>query len=193
MLLPSHTVLDDGNQRVELLHFGPAHTIDDTMAWLPKHKILASGDVVCNGPYNVMWDAHMLSWLDVLARTQRLGAKTVVPGHGPNGSGAIVGDQLAYFDAIHREVRGIVAAGGTADTIRAAVPRVRKALLADKRIARYTILNDTFVPDLVSLSGQMGRFYTELTGRQFVVAGSLEEQYMAEITNMCCAALRVSG
>jgi cyclase len=193
VLLPAHTAFDDGNQRVELLSYGPAHTNADTMAWLPKHKILAPGDVVVNGQFNVMWDAHVLSWMKVLEQTRLLGAKTVVPGHGPNGPGSIVDDQLAYFTAIHNAVRNIIASGGTADSVRAAVPSVRKRLLADRQIARYTILNDDFLPDLVSLSGQMGRFYTALTGRNYLVAGSLEEQYRAEITNMCCSALHISA
>jgi cyclase len=192
VLLPSHSVFDDGNQRVELLSYGPAHTNADTMAWLPKHKILAAGDVVVNGQFNVMWDAHVLSWMQVLKQTQQLGAETVVPGHGSTGPGSMVNDQLAYFVALHDTVRDIIASGGTADTVRASVPSVRKRLLANRQIARYVILNDDFVPDLVSLSGQLGRFYTALTGRPYLVAGSLEEQYMAEITNMCCSVFHVT-
>ena len=193
VLLPSHSVFDDGHQRVELLHFGPAHTAADTVAWLPKQRILFTGDVVVNGPFNVMWDAHVLSWIDFLAKVASLGASEVVPGHGPITSGAVVGDQRAYFVAVRDAVQAIVTAGGGADAVRAAVPRTRKALLADKRIARFTITDDTFLPDLFSLSGQMGRFYTELSGKPYVAVGSLEHRYSAEVANLCCAALRITA
>jgi cyclase len=189
VLLPSRAVFDDGNQRVELLHFGPAHTAVDTIAWLPKHKIVSTGDVVNNGP-NVMWDAHVLSWINVLEQVQGLGAKTVVPGHGPIGDASTIVGQRAYLIALRDGVRKIIANGGDAASVRAAVPQMRKALLADPRIARWTIVNDTILPELLSLSVQMGRFYTELSGKPYLVAGSLEERYVASLANICCAALR---
>jgi|GEM_PF-1718366 len=189
VLLPSRAVFDDGNQRVELLHFGPAHTIADTIAWLPKHKILSTGDVVANGPINVMWDAHVLSWINVLEQVEGLGAETVVPGHGPIGDASTIVGQRAYFIALRDGVRKIIANGGDAASVRAAVPQMRRTLLADRQTARWTIVNDTFLPDLFSLSGQMGCFYTELTGKPYLAAGSLEELYAASAANLCCAAL----
>src|SRR5438874_11898532 len=42
-------VLDDGMQRVEFLFFGHAHTAGDACAYLPKHKILCTGDACVNG------------------------------------------------------------------------------------------------------------------------------------------------
>src|SRR5205814_6553819 len=47
-------VLDDGKQRVEFLFFGHAHTAGDACAYLPKHKILCTGDACVNGSYNYM-------------------------------------------------------------------------------------------------------------------------------------------
>jgi glyoxylase-like metal-dependent hydrolase (beta-lactamase superfamily II) len=189
VLLPSHAVFDDGNQRVELLHFGPAHTAADTVAWLPKQKIVVTGDVVVNGPLNVMWDAHVLSWINSIEQVQALGAQTVIPGHGPIGDASTIVGQRAYFIALREAVRKIIAHGGDAASVRAAVPQTRKTLVANPQIARWTIMNDTFLPDLFSLSGQMGSFYSELSGKPYVAAGSLEERYAANLANICCAAL----
>jgi cyclase len=191
MLLPSHSIFDDGKQRVELLHFGAAHTTADTIAWLPKQKILFAGDVVVNGPYNVMWDAHVLSWLNVLAKVESLRPATVIPGHGAIGDGLMVGDQRAYFAAIRDSVHAVVANGGDAGAVRAAVPKTRAALLANAHTAHWTITDDTFLPDLLSLSGQMGRFYTEFTGKRYVALGSPEDRHARAIANLCCAALRI--
>ena len=38
-------VFDDGEHRVELIKMGPAHTSGDGIAYLPKEKILATGDL----------------------------------------------------------------------------------------------------------------------------------------------------
>jgi cyclase len=111
LLLSTPAVFDDGVQRLELMYLGDAHTAVDTVAWLPKHRVLVTGDVAVNGPYNVMWDAHVMSWIDVLTRLNGLGAQFVVPGHGPFGTGSIIGDQLAYFSALRDAVKAVVEQG----------------------------------------------------------------------------------
>jgi len=52
LLYETEMIFDDGRRRVELLHFGVAHTHGDGFAWLPKEKILFTGDACVNGPYN---------------------------------------------------------------------------------------------------------------------------------------------
>ena len=42
-------VFDDGVHRVELIRMGPAHTRGDGVAYLPKEKILVTGDLFVNG------------------------------------------------------------------------------------------------------------------------------------------------
>src|SRR5438132_7419609 len=51
LLYNKDMIFDDGRHRVELLHFGVAHTHGDGFAWLPKEKILFTGDACVNGPY----------------------------------------------------------------------------------------------------------------------------------------------
>jgi glyoxylase-like metal-dependent hydrolase (beta-lactamase superfamily II) len=107
----------------ELLHFGAAHTTADTIAWLPKQKILVSGDIVVNGPYNAMWDAHVLNWIGVLAKVEALGANVVARGHGAPGPGSLVAGQRAYFVALREAAKDIIARGGDAKELRARVCR----------------------------------------------------------------------
>ena len=45
-------VITDGKRKLELHHFGWAHTKGDGFAWLPAEKILCTGDAGVNGPYN---------------------------------------------------------------------------------------------------------------------------------------------
>ncbi|GAA0456202.1 MBL fold metallo-hydrolase [Streptomyces sp. NPDC046215] len=71
-----------GDTEVRLIHPGPAHTVGDTIAWLPERGIVFTGDLVFNGgtPFLLMGSlAGSLRSLEIL---RELDAHTVVPGHG---------------------------------------------------------------------------------------------------------------
>ena len=100
-------VFDDGDQRVELLFLGHAHTAGDAVAWLPKHGILFTGDTCVNGAFNYTGDANTESWIAVLGAMEDLGVKTLCPGHGEMGGKEILANQKRWF----LELRGAVKAG----------------------------------------------------------------------------------
>ena len=97
-------IFDDGTHRVELRYFGVGHTHGDGFAWLPKEKILFTGDAAVNGPFNYMGDGDSAAWIDTLARVQKLGAAVVAPGHGPSGDAGVLEAQRQYFVALRAEV-----------------------------------------------------------------------------------------
>ena len=49
LLFNDTIVFDDSIHRVELIRMGPAHTGGDGIAFLPKEKILVTGDLFVNG------------------------------------------------------------------------------------------------------------------------------------------------
>src|SRR5262249_16591973 len=112
-------VLDDGKQRVEFLHLGHSHTIGDAVAYLPKHKILCTGDACVNGPYNFMGHSDSASWIRCLEKMQHLHLETVLPGHGlPEGRG-LLEKQKRYFMDLRRLVKkGIDSGKEVADIIK---------------------------------------------------------------------------
>ena len=65
LIFDEKLVLDDGKQRVEFLFFGHAHTAGDAFMYLPKHKILCTGDACTNGPFNYMGHSDSASWIRV--------------------------------------------------------------------------------------------------------------------------------
>src|SRR5881409_2602379 len=99
LLYRTEMIFDDGKHRVELLHFGVAHTHGDGFAWLPKEKILFTGDACVNGPWNYAADGDIGEWIKTLAAAQKLGAEKIGPGHGPSGAGSVIGDQRDFFVA----------------------------------------------------------------------------------------------
>src|SRR2546421_323315 len=98
-------VLDDGKQRVEFLFFGHAHTAGDGCAWLPKHKILCTGDACVNGAFNFMGHSDSASWVRALEKMQQLDVKMVAPGHGPVATKELLEKQKRYFVELRQTVK----------------------------------------------------------------------------------------
>jgi phosphoglycerate dehydrogenase-like enzyme/glyoxylase-like metal-dependent hydrolase (beta-lactamase superfamily II) len=110
-------VVDDGKQRVEFLFFGHAHTSGDAFAYLPKHKMVCTGDACVNGAYNFMGHSDSASWIRVLERVQQLDVGMVLPGHGPLAGKDLLEKQKRYFVELRRHVRQGIDAGMTIDDI----------------------------------------------------------------------------
>ena len=88
-----------GDLEVEVRHVGrPAHTTNDSIVWVPDRSVLYSGDLLFAGgtPFLLMGSvAGAVRVLeDVLAP---LGARTIVPGHGPVCGPAVIDDVLGYL------------------------------------------------------------------------------------------------
>lgn len=119
LLFPQKLVFDDGHQRVELLHFGHAHTMGDAVAWLPHHGILFTGDACVNGAYNYTGDSDTASWIAVLNALAELPVKQVAPGHGELADQGLLDLQRRYFSELRTKVQEAIAAGKSLDEIKA--------------------------------------------------------------------------
>jgi glyoxylase-like metal-dependent hydrolase (beta-lactamase superfamily II) len=71
-----------GSREVKLMHLGRGHTKGDTIAWLPKERVLFSGDLVEEGATPYCGDAHLEDWPKTLARLRALKPRKLVPGRG---------------------------------------------------------------------------------------------------------------
>ncbi|MEZ5366111.1 MAG: MBL fold metallo-hydrolase [Bryobacterales bacterium] len=104
-------VVEDGKRRIELHHFGWAHTRGDGFVYLPNEKILATGDAATNGPYNFTGHGNTGSWPNVLARALELDFDKVLPGHGPAGGREVVEGEKAFMEFLNSAVDEAVKAG----------------------------------------------------------------------------------
>jgi glyoxylase-like metal-dependent hydrolase (beta-lactamase superfamily II) len=150
-------VFDDGHHRIELHWPGVAHTHGDTLVWLPREKILFTGDVCVNGSYNYVHDSDIAAWIKVLEAAKALGAEKVCPGHGPMGGPEIIADQQAYFIELQRSVRALVDAKKTPADVKAAIPALAAALRKIGPIARY-------VPSDFWFAAHVEKVFIELGG-----------------------------
>jgi glyoxylase-like metal-dependent hydrolase (beta-lactamase superfamily II) len=99
--------IDDGERRLELRRVGPAHTIGDAVAFLPKDGVLFTGDLCVNwrsGNNVGDRDADPRHWVQVLNDLARWEVKTVVPGHGALGTVATLRAQSAFLDDLWTQV-----------------------------------------------------------------------------------------
>jgi len=71
-----------GRREVQVLHLGRGHTKGDTVVWLPKEKVLFSGDLVEAGATPYTGDAYLKDWPETLGRLAALEPEKLVPGRG---------------------------------------------------------------------------------------------------------------
>ena len=148
---------DDGAHRVELRWPGIAHTHGDTLVWLPREKILFTGDACVNGSYNYVHDSDIGAWITALEGAKKLGAQRVCPGHGPMGGPEVIADQEEYFVELRSGVRALMEAGKDHAQVKAAAPALAAQLKANRQIARY-------VPTDFWFMAHVEKAYTELGG-----------------------------
>ncbi len=71
-----------GEREAQIIHIGRAHTMGDTVVWMPKEKVLFAGDTVEFGAAPYCGDAHFTDWPETIRRLRELGAEKMVPGRG---------------------------------------------------------------------------------------------------------------
>jgi glyoxylase-like metal-dependent hydrolase (beta-lactamase superfamily II) len=110
-------VLSDETRRVELHNFGWGHTRGDTFVYLPREKVLCTGDVVLNGPFITTSDAHIANWPNVIRAAQRLDVAHVLPGHGPPGGKELLDGQIQFLEELLKAVAAAIARGESLDQL----------------------------------------------------------------------------
>mgnify|MGYP001355645129 CR=1 FL=1 len=71
-----------GSTEVQIIHAGRGHTRGDTIVWLPKERVLFSGDLVEYGATPYCGDAHLQDWPQTLQKLRDLKPLALVPGRG---------------------------------------------------------------------------------------------------------------
>jgi glyoxylase-like metal-dependent hydrolase (beta-lactamase superfamily II) len=106
-----------GRKEVQIKHIGKGHTKGDTIAWLPKEKVLFSGDLVEEGTTPYCGDAYLSEWPETLEKLRAFAAERLVPGRGA---------ALMSKEAVDRSI------GGTAQFLRDMRSEVEAGVKAGK-------------------------------------------------------------
>ena len=149
-------------------HFlGWAHTRGDGFAWLPKEKVLCTGDAATNGPYNYTADGNVGNWPKVMAAAEKFQPRYVLPGHGPAGGPEVLTGEANFMTELHKAVEQAAAQGKKLDSI---------VTMKDGKPSATNIKLSAGVQNWVgdSLPGQVADAYNEVTQKK--PAGDLAHQ-----------------
>jgi glyoxylase-like metal-dependent hydrolase (beta-lactamase superfamily II) len=114
-------------ERIDLLHYGPAHTTGDAAVIFREHNVVHMGDVYNNSGYPFI-DADNGGEIDGViqfceAVLMQIDTETVVvPGHGPSASYADLRDYVAMLRTVRDRITGLIAQGATLEQVVAARP-----------------------------------------------------------------------
>lgn len=73
--------LHRGSREIRLLFLGRGHTAGDLVVYLPKERIIATGDLLVEGT-SYLGDAFVTEWIETIEALKQLDFDTVLPGHG---------------------------------------------------------------------------------------------------------------
>lgn len=107
--LPDFLIQDSlrlkGNKReVLMLSKGKGHTESDMIMWLPKERILFTGDLLFVENHPWLGDGFISEWIDYLKYLKELSPQKIVPGHGPIGTTKQVDLMIGYIDKVMKIV-----------------------------------------------------------------------------------------
>jgi cyclase len=109
-------VLHDGDREIHLWHPGTlAHTAGDATVFLPKERVLFTGDLAFHSVTPLAFQGHVGRWIEAADRVLDVEADVIVPGHGPIGTQADVRLMRDYLALVHRESRRRFEAGMSAE------------------------------------------------------------------------------
>lgn len=94
-----------GDRRIELMHLGTGHTVDDVLVYLPAEKLLFAGDVAFHYVTPLAFEGHISGWIRVIDAVEAMDVETIVPGHGPVGDKSDLREMRDYLALVRREAR----------------------------------------------------------------------------------------
>lgn len=94
-----------GDKRVHLVDVGPAHTVSDTLVYVPDDKVVYTGDILFIGAHPAIWGGPISNWIAACERILSWDVETVVPGHGPIVGKPAVAEFRDYLIFLSTEAR----------------------------------------------------------------------------------------
>jgi glyoxylase-like metal-dependent hydrolase (beta-lactamase superfamily II) len=104
-------VLHKPDREIHILYFGRGHTRGDVVVYLPKEKVVVTGDLLTNGiPF--ARDSYPSHWVATLEALERLDWQKAAPGHGGVQEGKTqIRALIAYMKDMVEQVRQAVGKG----------------------------------------------------------------------------------
>jgi len=120
VVMPDETFTDKklielGDERIELLYLGPAHSPGDIVVWLPDKKLVISGDMAFHQRMLPLFEhTDSKAWIETWDAFEALGAEVVIPGHGgPTDMATVKKYTRDYLVYLREKISAVIENGGT--------------------------------------------------------------------------------
>jgi len=117
VVFSSGFTLAAAEREVVLLDLGRCATGGDAAVWLPKERVLITGQITSEGRVEATIDTDLTAWFGALERLQSLGPNIVIPGHGSPGGAEVLRDQVARLTDLRGTVEAALLTGRSAEEI----------------------------------------------------------------------------
>jgi glyoxylase-like metal-dependent hydrolase (beta-lactamase superfamily II) len=109
----SKLTLYSGSREIQLLFLGRGHTAGDTVIFLPRERIVCTGDLM-ESRLAYMGDAFFDEWVATLEALKKLDFGLVLPGHGvPFSDKGLITAYQSYLTDVTKKVADLRAQGAT--------------------------------------------------------------------------------
>jgi glyoxylase-like metal-dependent hydrolase (beta-lactamase superfamily II) len=117
----STVILNEQGREIQLLLLGRAHTDGDVFIYLPKEKVIATGDALIDWmPF--LNDGYPEEWVQTLTALEKVDFTHIIPGHGE----VVTKEHLTFFKGFLTDlivsVKKAAADGGTLDEMKQTIP-----------------------------------------------------------------------
>jgi cyclase len=170
-LTPPTKTFDDelmlkvGDKEVHLIEVGPAHTLGDTLVYIPADRVVFTADILFIGGHPIIWAGPTSNWLRACDRILAMDVETIVPGHGPITDKKGVAEVKGYLEYIYQEARKRYDAGMSDQEAARDINMDRYATWTDGERLAVNVASiyrefkgDQTHPKMVDMFGKMAEF-----------------------------------
>jgi cyclase len=170
LTLPTKTFDDElmlkvGDKEVHLIEVGPAHTLGDTLVYIPADRVVFTADILFIGGHPIIWAGPTSNWLRACDRILAMDVETIVPGHGPITDKKGVAEVKGYLEYIYQEARKRYDAGMSDQEAARDINMDRYATWTDGERLAVNVASiyrefkgDQTHPKMVDMFGKMAEF-----------------------------------
>ncbi len=113
--------LPDRSHPVEIMFLGRANTAGDAIVWLPRQRVVSTGDVVV-APIPYGFNVYPAEWIEVLHQILALDFAVLAPGHGrPMRDGAYVDQLIGMLSDVRLQAAPLASVGANSEAAGAQV------------------------------------------------------------------------
>jgi len=105
-----------GDEILDLIHIR-GHTQDETIVYMPRKKVLFTGDNVCTNGIPSLHECCLKGWLEALRFMEEIDFEELVPGHGEIGNKDSVRDFCRRFSILINTVKEKIGKGFSKEEI----------------------------------------------------------------------------